>query len=125
MIEVHQNDQNDTISFSSGESEYNIYSALDKVIADVAEPCTNCNDDYYRKTKVDGQFKDCCTACQCDECNGSGFTQSELTVQEIFERVINILQRQNDQINYAKSETQRLQANIEMKDKEIKELLSD
>lgn len=125
MIEVHQNDQNDTISFSSGESEYNIYSALDKVIADVAEPCTNCNDDYYRKTKVDGQFKDCCTACQCDECNGSGFTQSELTVQEIFERVMNILQRQNDQINYAKSETQRLQANIEMKDKEIKELLSD
>ena len=125
MIEVHQNDQNDTISFSSGELEYNIYSALDKVIADVAEPCTNCNDDYYRKTKVDGQFKDCCTACQCDECNGSGFTQSELTVQEIFERVINILQRQNDQINYAKSETQRLQANIEMKDKEIKELLSD
>jgi len=115
MIEVHQNDQNDTISFSSGESEYNIYSALDKVIADVAEPCTNCNDDYYRKTKVDGQFKDCCTACQCDECNGSGFTQSELTVQEIFERVINILQRQNDQINYAKSETQRLQANIEMR----------
>tara|TARA_R100000781_G_scaffold110340_1_gene75777 strand:+ start:730 stop:1107 length:378 start_codon:yes stop_codon:yes gene_type:complete len=125
MIEVHNNDQNDTISFSSGESEYNIYSALDKVIADVAEPCTNCNDDYYRKTKVDGQFKDCCTACQCDECNGSGFTQSELTVQEIFERVMNILQRQNDQINYAKSETQRLQANIEMKDKEIKELLSD
>ena len=50
MIEVHQNDQNDIMSFADGEVEYNIYNALDKVIADVAEPCTNCNDNYYRKT---------------------------------------------------------------------------
>ena len=124
-VEVHHNDQNDMISFSSGESDYHIHQAFDQVIAAVAEPCIKCNDDYYRKTKVDGQFKDCCSACQCNECDGRGFIETDLTVQEVFERVMNILQRQNDQINYAKSETQRLQATIEMKDKEIKELLSD
>ena len=125
MIEVHQNDQNDIMSFADGEVEYNIYNALDKVIADVAEPCTNCNDNYYRKTKVDGQFKDSCSACQCDDCDDSGFTQSELTVQELFERMIVILDNQNDRLNFARSELKRLNGDIEMKNKEIKELLND
>ena len=125
MVEVHQNDQNDIMSFADGEVEYNIYNALDKVIAEVAEPCTNCNDNYYRKTKVDGQFKDCCSACKCDDCDGSGFTQTELTVQELFERMTIILDKQNNQLNYSRSEIQRLNGNIERKDEEIKELLSD
>ena len=102
MVEVYQNDQNDIMSFADGEVEYNIYNALDKVIAEVTEPCTNCNDNYC-----------------------SGFTQTELTVQELFERMTIILDKQNNQLNYTKSEIQRLNGNIERKDEEIKELLSD